>query len=220
MRKIVVSLCDYTGNFVESWIKNGYEALLVDIQHPPGITFEGRIIKFGYDLQLGPHEVIDVLRGSEVAFVAAFPPCTDLAVSGAKWFATKAAADPDFQKKAMNLVYVCRDIAEYFDVPYFIENPVGKISTFWRKPDYIFHPYYYTHYCKTDNYKKKTCLWTNNKFVMPGKYRDTSLPSPDDRIHKCPPSKNRGMIRSVTPLGFSRAVYKYNKPNAITQQLP
>ena len=211
MKKFVLSLCDYTGNFVEPWIKNGYRALLIDILHPYGITYEDRITKFGYDIRCGPQEIYDILDGCKVVFTAAFPPCTDLAISGAKWFAEKAKKDPDFQQKAMDLVYRCHDIAEHFNAPYFIENPVGKISTFWRKPNYIFHPYYYTNYCKADNYKKKTCLWTNDKFIMPPKYRDRSLGDPDDRIHKCPPSKNRGMIRSVTPLGFSRAVYHFNK---------
>lgn len=212
MKKFVVSLCDYTGNFVEPWIKGGYMALLVDILHPEGITVEDRIVKFGYDLRNGPQGVIDALQGSEVVFVAAFPPCTDLAISGAKWFKSKAEANPNFQAEAMELVYTCRDIAEHFNVPYFIENPVGKISTLWRKPNYIFHPYHYTYYCVADNYKKKTCLWTNDQFIMPPKWRKAKLGMPDDRIHKCPPSKNRGMIRSVTPLGFSRAVFRYNRP--------
>lgn len=211
--KFVLSLCDNSGIFVEPWVKNGYRALLVDILYPKGVTYEDRITKFGCDLSDSKSisDIIDLLDGYKVVFVSSFPPCTDLAISGAKWFEDKRSKNPDFQEEAMHLVYNCRDIAEHFNVPYFIENPVGVISTMWRKPDYIFHPWHYTLHCKRDNYKKKTCLWTNKLFIMPPKAVDKSLGQPDDRIHKCPPSKNRGLIRSVTPLGFSRAVYHSNK---------
>jgi hypothetical protein len=211
MRKFVLSLCDYTGNFVQPWVKNGYRALLVDIQHPAGLTYDGRITKFGYDIMNGPNEILDLLQDQDIAFTAAFPPCTDLAISGAKWFKIKADKDPDFQKKAMDLVYECVEIASRFRAPCFIENPVGVISTMWRKPDYIFQPWHYTKHCRDDNYKKKTCLWTSKNFIMPPKAIDKSLGPPDNRIHMMPGNRKQAAKRSITPLGFSKAVYLSNK---------
>lgn len=82
----------------------------------------------------------------------AFPPCTDLAVSGAAWFEQKRK-DGRQQKSIqffMDLVNL--------DIPKIaIENPVGIMSTHYRKPDQIIHPYYFG-----DPYQKKTCLWLKN----------------------------------------------------------
>ncbi|MHB1065706.1 MAG: hypothetical protein ACYC1Z_14665, partial [Georgenia sp.] len=71
------------------------------------------------------------------AAVFAFPPCTDLAISGAR----------DFRRKgmrrlidAMELVESCRLLCEFSGAPWMIENPVGRLSTLWRKPDHLFDP--------------------------------------------------------------------------------
>ena len=102
------------------------------------------------------------------------------------------------------------EFCEWSGAPYFIENPVSTISTYWRKPDYSFSPDEYTKYCKDDNYTKKTNVWSGNGFKMPKKRKDKSLGEPDDRIHQCPPGPDRKNIRSATPVGFSRAVFKVN----------
>jgi hypothetical protein len=91
-----------------------------------------------------------------------------------------------------------------------IENPVSTLSTYWRKPDHTFHPWQYTAFEMGDNYTKKTCLWTGNGFVMPAPAVTAGLGQPDDRIHKAPPSEERGNIRSATPMGFARAVFEAN----------
>lgn len=154
-----------------------------------------------------------VIRSGKVVFVAGFPPCTDVAVSGAKHFKRKLAADPYCQCKASIVAEQCRTIGAISGAPYFWENPVSVFTRVFGKADYIFDPYEYTTWEPSDNYTKKTCLRVGNGFVMPPASRDYTLKPPDDRIHKAPPSAERGNIRSATPLGFSRAVFEYNKPS-------
>lgn len=206
---VILCLCDISGVMAGPWIENGYEAILVDPQHPAGVTVDGPVTKVG--------AVIDdpitwaVIREHlhRIVFVAAFPPCTDLAVSGARWFKAKGEADPSFQFKAMQVVWQCYDIASLIGAPFLIENPVSQISTFWRRPDHRFHPFNFVRYAPDENYTKLTCLWTGNGFKMPP-CEESHLGPPDDRIHKAPPSAERANIRSKTPAGFARAVFLAN----------
>ena len=211
----IISLCDLTGTMVKPWVEAGYSAILVDPQHGEGVHVDGAVTKVGHIID--HHATWEIIReaisSGEVVFVSAFPPCTDLAVSGARWFGEKAAADPAFQFKAMHVVWQCHAIAEMSGAPYFIENPVSRISSFWRKPDYTFHPYQYTGFEPADNYTKKTCLWTGGGFVMPDPFIDPAAGEPDNRIHACPPSEDRANIRSATPEGFARAVFEANAPH-------
>lgn len=212
MKGTILCLCDYTGIMAQPWIDSGYHAVLVDPQHPGGINSDGYVMRIGHAID--HPKTWGYLRSlNDVVFVAGFPPCTDLAVSGARWFESKKESDPAFQFKAMQLVWQCHVIAEMFGAPYLIENPVSQISSFWRKPDYSFHPSDFTGHHPGDNYTKKTCLWTGNGFVMPGAFRDNSLSVPDDRIHKCAPGPDRANIRSATPRGFAKAVYMSNAPH-------
>lgn len=211
----IISLADITGTMVEPWVQAGYSAILVDPQHPAGITTSGPVTKIG--------RVIDhpetwavirrAIRGGAVSFVAGFPPCTDLAVSGARWFEAKRKADPAVQFKAMHVVWQCQVIGELAGAPWFAENPVSQISSLWRKPDYSFNPHDYTGHEAGDNYTKKTCLWTGGGFTMPAPFKDETLGAPDDRIHKCPPGPERANIRSATPKGFAKAIYLANAPH-------
>jgi hypothetical protein len=204
----ILSLYDLTGVMVDPWLAGGFGAVTVDIEHPPGVSdnFYDDKITIGGDIRLW-YGILKSLKN--IVFVAAFPPCTDLAVSGARWFAGKRHKDPFFQEKAMTLVYLARDIAEYHDVPYMIENPVSVISSKWRKPDYYFHPYEYAAYDQRDRYTKKTCLWTGGGFIMPKPNYDPDAPV-DNRIHWASPGPDRARIRSNTPRGFALAVFEAN----------
>lgn len=215
MRDTVLCLCDYTGNFARPWVEAGYRAILVDPQH--GELRGG--MGMG-DVELWPWTVDECLHYIAImryrlAFVAAFPPCTDLAVSGARWFESKRQVDPLFQAKAVALAEQCRTIGRLSGAPWFVENPVSVLSSVWGKPDHYFDPADYTGYELDDNYTKRTCLWTGGGFVMPPPQRDASLGAPDDRIHKAPPSAERANFRSATPMGFARAVFEANGRKAV-----
>ena len=191
---IVISCFDKSTNMVKPWADAGYLCYCVDLQHPPGETREGNIIKVGADMKewMPPNEPI--------AFAAFFPPCTDVAVSGARWFKDKGLGA---LIKALSLFDISIKIAEWSKAPYLIENPVSTVSTYWRKPDYTFDPCDYG-----DPYTKKTCLWTGGGFVMPQKNRVD--PTQGSKMHLLPPSADRADLRSETPMGFARAVYASN----------
>lgn len=203
MSRVILSLCDRTGNMVKPWMEAGYHAITVDLQGPTASEY-GRgvrdhffadVRKWHYPLQYG-----------KPAMVFAFPPCTHLAVSGARWFKDKGLGT---LAEALEIVEACRRICEACAAPWMLENPVSTLATYWRKPDHIFHPWQYTGFELGDNYTKKTCLWTGHGFVMP-EANPANNTEPDDRIHKAPPSDDRADFRSATPMGFARAVFSAN----------
>ena len=234
---IVLSLYDYTGEALKPWAEAGYKCYAFDIQHPEigrRDTFEGGGYIEYIQLDLWQTYNIEALRNwfkeENVVFGMAFPVCTDLAVSGAAHFKAKAAKDPDFQIKASNHARWCADLFDNLGVPYFIENPVSRLATLWRKPNYSFHPYEYGGYIPEadaehpkwpeyipdrDAYKKKTCLWTGGNFKMPDKkevdcsaYYGNGYSKPMMKLGgKSMKTKN---IRSATPRGFARAVFEAN----------
>ena len=177
MRNIVVSLFDESGIMVLPWLEAGYECWTVDMAHPfaydnGGITTAGRLNKLHRDLSTPwmPHFDRD-----RIAFVAAFPPCDHLAVSGARWFAGKGLRK---LSKSIELFATAAEFCEWSGAPYVIENPVSTISTHWRKPDCTMSPHEFTGYFQDDNYTKKTCLWTGGGFVMPQLSRPEWLSPP------------------------------------------
>jgi hypothetical protein len=200
---VVLSLFDLTGIFVQPWIEAGCEGWIVDIQHRQGMQKCNGLIKIGADIK---RKSFPTLSDYNIVFVAAWPPCDHLAVSGARWFKGKGLRA---LAKSIELFAEASEICEFLGVPYLIENPVSTISTYWRKPDYTFHPYEYAAHNEADNYRKKTCLWTGNGFVMPDPAGIDA--EPDERIWRAPPSPERKNLRSATPLGFARAVFEANR---------
>lgn len=206
----VLSLCDRTGVMVEPWLESGGEAIIVDLQHTAGQTSnwqESKLTRVGADVRKWRNP------GYEFDIVFAFPPCTHLAGSGARWWAAKGLPA---LIEALSIVDACRAICEDSGAPWMIENPVGRLSTCWREPDYTFDPWEYG-----DDYTKRTCLWTGGGFVMPPKVRAGDLfakpteyqgPIDKTRIHHASPGPERANLRSVTPAGFARAVYEANAP--------
>jgi hypothetical protein len=179
MRGTVLSLCDRTGNMVKPWLDAGFNAVTVDLQeaktlHRRQEHYCMSVADTWFDWgALGPFGII-----------FAFPPCTHLAVSGAKHFRRKGIRS---LIDALEIVEACRVICEASGAPYMIENPVSTLATYWREPDYTFHPSDFTGFELGDNYTKKTCLWVGNGFVMPKPNQAHDLPPPDDRIHKAAP---------------------------------
>lgn len=167
MKDTILCLCDLTGAMAKPWVNAGYRAILVDPQHPYGVSTDGLITRVGHVID--HPESWRVIRKNlhRLALVSGFPPCTDLATSGARWFPIKRLADPLFQFKAMQVVWQCHVIGELSGAPYFAENPKSMISSFWRKPDHTFHPWHFTALAQQDSYVKLTCLWSGNGFIMP-----------------------------------------------------
>lgn len=92
------------------------------------------------------------LLNQDWSLIIAFPPCTHLAASGARWFEEKRKDGRQQQGIDFFMMFAnanCSRIA--------IENPVGIMSKIYRKPDQIIQPYYFG-----DSYSKKTCLWLKN----------------------------------------------------------
>jgi hypothetical protein len=243
----VVSLYDFTGEALRPWAERGYQCFAYDIQHkqsplscvgqqlqPADMdNFEGggNIFYIHADLH-NPATLreIEQRHTGRTAFLSAFPVCTDMAVSGAKHFASKAKVNPDFQKSAAIYAVWCSLAADNIGCPYFVENPVSVLSTLWRKPDYTFHPYEFGGYLPADDshpryadyiapwvaYSKKTCLWAGGGFTMPAtkpvECQSFGASSQFAKLGgKSAKTKN---IRSATPRGFALAVCLSNQPKS------
>lgn len=211
----VLSLCDRTGVMVRPWAIAGYRCVCVDLEgDPTACTFYpggGSILHVRqdvFDYRLPYADPVQIAFG--------FPPCTDLAGSGAKHWARKGLTRC---VDALRLVDHVRQTLEMTDAPWMVENPVGRLSTCWRKPDHIFHPCDYGGYLSPpgDAYRKKTCLWTGGGFVLP-----EPRPVVAEGVRKGQPSQwysrvggsdspAKKFLRSVTPAGFALAVFLANK---------
>ena len=156
----------------------------------------------GYDVRLVTLPEQDVrlyIPPDNVYGILAAPPCTHLASSGARWFKEKGESA---LLDALSSVDACIRII-HVSQPVFwcLENPVGRLVRWMGKPKMYFHPYEYG-----DPYTKKTCLW--GIFNTPRK--SPVEPEKKNKIHHMPPSKDRAMLRSITPSGFAKAFYEVN----------
>lgn len=179
---------------VAPWRDAGFECWCIDIQHDGDSVRDG--IRFiGADVRR-------FLPPKRTAIVFAFPPCTNLAVSGARWFRGKGLTG---LASGVELVERCEEICSWSESPWMLENPVGVLSTYWRAPDYLFQPWNFG-----DMESKNTCLWTGGGFVMP-EFDFVSKPAGvKESTWRMPPSSERGDLRSVTFPGFARAVFQAN----------
>ncbi len=197
----VLSLCDLSGVMVEPWWMAGYDCTIVDLQHPEGFDFSGDVVKAGADVV-----EFRITRGVwDIVF--AFPPCTHLANSGARWMQDKGL---DGLVEALTVVNACLKLCIASGAPWMLENPVGQLSAYMGPPSYRFDPYEYGGYegGENDGYTKRTCLWTGGGFVMPK--RRPIDGTEGSRMHLIAPSETRANERSVTPAGFARAVFEAN----------
>lgn len=203
MSGLVLSLCDRTTTILRPWREAGYECMAVDLQHPKGESTDASgVVRVGTDVRtwLPPRR--------DYAIVFAFPPCTNLAVSGARWFRDKGLAG---LIEGLELVEACRRICEWSGAPWMLENPVSTLSTYWRKPDVIVHPWHFAALLdepEAENTTKATCLWTGGGFRLPER-APAGEPHRND-VWRMAPSDDRGDRRAETPAGFARAVYLAN----------
>lgn len=154
-------------------------------------------------------ELVDMKNGRDVRLlqriragvhgILAAPDCTDLAGSGARWWAEKGDGA---LLKALSLVDACVRIAWVQQPAWWaLENPVGRLSRFLGPPQMTFNPADYG-----DAYTKKTLLW--GRFTAPLK---RPVPATEgSKMHRLPPSPERKALRSVTPAGFAQAFYACN----------
>lgn len=225
----VVCLYDENGFSGLEWAYAGHDVYCYDILHESERVEHlglGRVFYIPWDArdQVQNQAIIDRHRGKTLITMC-YPPCTDLAVSGAAWFKSKLAANPNYREEAMALVYTARDIAEEIGVPYFIENPVSVISSEWRTPDVLFHPYEFGGYLPEgdehpvwpyyimarDAYTKKTCFWVGCGFEMPERkpvpFERVGGRSKQDRMLGGKSAKTKN-IRSFSPRGAHRAIFE------------
>lgn len=125
--------------------------------------------------------------------IIAFPPCTHLASSGARWFKDKIADGR--QQEAidffMKFAYLsCDKVA--------IENPIGIMSTKYRKPDQIIQPWQFGH-----GETKSTCLWLKG---LPELKPTNIVDGREGRVWKMAPSEDRAKLRSKTFPGIAKAM--------------
>lgn len=133
--------------------------------------------------------------------IIAFPPCTHLAVSGAAWFEQKRKDGRQQEGIDFFMLFAnadCERIA--------IENPVGIMSSVYKKPSQIVQPYEYGHM-----EQKKTCLWLKGLPLLQSTSNvyDQMMELPKnkrERLHYLPPSPERAKLRSKTFSGIARAM--------------
>jgi hypothetical protein len=185
--KVLVA-CEYSGVVRDAFIERGHDAWSCDLL--PTDSF-------------GPHiqgNVLEILNDSWDLMIA-HPPCTHLAVSGARWFKNKQIE----QKEALNFVKAL------FNAPInkiALENPISIISTEIRQPDQIVQPWMFGH-----EMTKSTCLWLKNlplllptKIVSKGNKHITKSGKTIPEWYNLPETKDRWKKRSKTFEGFAKAM--------------
>lgn len=208
MKDVVISLFDRSGNWSRPWLEAGYIVYQIDIQNEVSVD----ILKWDYK-----H-----IPQNRVYLILAAVPCTDFAYSGSEWFPLKDRNGAT--KKSCALVKKTMEIINYFSpVVWCIENPRGRIRQLNPEIGYSvsqFHPWQYAGYnnCSDkDRYPKET--WLYGKYKIPytkpcqmlDKYKKVKWK--DEFISEYTPigSQELKNLRSVTPIGFSKAFYQANE---------
>lgn len=179
--------CEFSGVVRRAFSDKGIEAWSCDILPCEDDS--------SFHLQM---DIMDVLRESTEGYYDMgifFPPCTHLASSGARWFAEKRADGRqkdgiDFFMSIISLSSSIKMVA--------VENPIGIMSSLYRKPDQIIQPWQHGH-----GETKATCLWLKN---LPPLMPTDIVPGREQRVHRMPPSSDRGRERSRTYTGIAEAM--------------
>lgn len=199
---IAVFLCDESGVMAEPWAAEGIECFCVDVEHSIRRDRKVGNINFVW----GDCRSWRPPEGCRIIFGAAFPPCTHVAVSGARDFIKKGGV---MLRDALDTFEACRQALAWSGAPYCVENPRGVLASIPHigRPQHRFDPCDYAGYADdpaSESYTKETCLWVGNGFVMPEARPE--IPVLGSKMHLLPPTADRASIRSKTPQGFARAV--------------
>lgn len=174
----ILIACEYSGTVRDAFIRAGHDAMSCDLlpTDVPGPHYQGDvfdIIGHGWDMMI------------------AHPPCTHLAVSGARHFHKK-------QKEQAEALEFVRRLMDAPVERIALENPISIISSRIRKPDQIIQPWQFGH-----GETKATCLWLKN---LPKLTPTQVVEGREQRIWKLPPTKDRWKIRSKTFQGIADAM--------------
>lgn len=185
--KILIA-CEYSGRVRDAFIRAGHDAMSCDLlgTDAPGPHYQGDVrdvLDYPWDLMI------------------AHPPCTNLAVSGAAWFAKKRLLGMQQASASFFMMLAKADIPRIA-----IENPVCVMSSLWRKPDQVIQPWMFGH-----TEQKATCLWLKGlpKLMPTNNVKDEMMALPRnqrERLHFLPPSEDRWKIRSETYQGIADAM--------------
>jgi site-specific DNA-cytosine methylase len=178
--KILVA-CEYSATVRDAFRKRGHDAWSCDILPTAGDPT--------YHRQCDVKELLK----EKWDMIIAFPPCTHLAVSGARHFKEKIADGRQQEGIDFFMQFVNADCDRIA-----IENPIGIMSSKYRKPDQIIQPYQFGH-----SESKLTCLWLKGlpKLVETNNVYNEMMLLPKnkrERIHYLPPGPDRAKIRSKT----------------------
>ena len=174
----VLVACEFSGTVRDAFIAAGHDAISCDLlpTEAPGPHYVGDcrdLLSDGFDMMI------------------AHPPCTHLAVSGARWFKDKATEQAD----ALDFVRLLMAAP----IPRIaLENPVSIISSRVRKPDQVIQPWMFGH-----GETKATCLWLKG---LPKLAPTDIVDGREARVHRLPPSADRWRIRSRTFSGVAAAM--------------
>lgn len=176
--KVLVG-CEYSATVRDAFLEMGHDAWSCDLlpcERDPTRHIQGDVLPLlgeGWDLAIF------------------HPPCTHLAVSGARWFKDKRAE----QEEALQFVRVLLAAP----IPKIaLENPVSIISSRIRKPDQVIQPWMFGH-----GETKATCLWLKG---LPKLHPTNVVDGREARVHKMPPSPDRWKERSRTYQGVASAM--------------
>ena len=177
--KVLVA-CEYSGTVRDAFAARGHDAMSCDLlpTDRPGNHYQG--------------DVRDVLGGGWDLMIA-HPPCTHLAVSGARHFAEKVADGRQQEAVEFFMALARAPIPRIA-----IENPVCIMSSKWRKPDQTIQPWQFGH-----GETKATCLWLKG---LPRLRPTCIVAGREARVHKMPPSPDRWKLRSTTFQGIAEAM--------------
>ena len=179
--KVLVA-CEESQAVCIEFRKKGHEAFSCDIQECSGGHPEWHI----------HGDVLEAMNDNWDMMIA-FPPCTHLAVSGARHFEEKRKDGRQQAGIDFFMEFVHSPIKHKA-----IENPIGIMSNIYRKPDQIIQPYMFGH-----GETKATCLWL---FNLPKLTPTDIVEGREQRIHKMPPGPDRGKERSKTFPGIAKAM--------------
>lgn len=176
----VLIACEFSGTVRRAFRALGHDAHSCDLLPAEDgsdnhIQLDARIAAINWDWDL----------------MICHPPCTHLAVSGARWFKEKAKE----QEEALQFV---RDLLSAPIPRIALENPISIISSRIRKPDQIIQPWQFGH-----GETKATCLWLKN---LPKLIPTNIVEGREARVHRMPPGPDRWKERSRTFAGIAEAM--------------